>query len=250
MDRMDISPTSQVEPKPRAYVMGITGSPYLCDKAKEILKVADIIVGWQASISIVESLILDKMIFIQDPTQYREILKTATRYAKLHNQNIVLLVLDDPLVYSVPVQYFQETFEDFTLDFVPCSSRFQLAAAAAGVSLENTLMVVFSPDKNGGIDLDLLETNRTRMIQAFNQGSNVIISSDIEQSTEDIAEFLLSQKVDRTTQVLLCEELATPAEKLSWTTLGASASYNSHWNTIMVIPQKASQNEKVKSQIR
>jgi len=223
--------------KLRAYVVGIgPGSDdYVTPQAEKVIDDCGVVVGWQESLTAIDSLIDDKRIFTQDGDNHQTIPFEAQATARKLVTNLALLILGDPLLYPAGVSQFYDQFAGFEVILIPAVGPLQLAAAAARVSLETSRIVMFHPKEDGSIDEKDLARKQRSMLEAIRSGYNLIIMSDLEQSLSQTANFLVQNGLAPETQVVISQRPGDTTEEVIHLRLSEAIGYDNHWKSVMVV---------------
>lgn len=223
----------------KLFVIGIGPGKggFLTRKSEHAIGVCDVVAGWTNVFERIDLDVKGKTIFRQDADNYKEILLEVSDTAASSNQNVALLLQDDPTTYSVH-RSVAPHFPGFNIELVPAVSSLQLLAAAARISLEESLFVVYEPDPNGNIDQDDLSLKRKRMLRAHDDGYNLIVLSDLEQRLSETAEFLIDNGVSRDIATIVGECVGEDDERVRTLPLSEVATSNFHWMSSMVVRKK------------
>ncbi len=220
----------------KVFVVGVgPGSPeYLTPKARQIIQKCGIIVGWLQAL---ERLSIDhsQIVLKQTCTNYRKIMFETAEKAISRKMNVAVVVIDDPLTYSAGIDSFREPFSGFELEFIPAVSSFQLAAAAARVSLEDSSLIVYKPAESGSLDQKDLQRQRNQMLKMHMSGYNLIVLSDLDQTLSQTAVFLLENGIQEGNGAIVSEQIGTGDERVTVTTVSDVAKGHWHWMSCMVI---------------
>ncbi|MEN8614008.1 precorrin-6y C5,15-methyltransferase (decarboxylating) subunit CbiE [Dehalogenimonas sp. THU2] len=224
-----------------AFIIGIGpgGKQFLTPKAEKIIDSCGVVVGWAQALNTVRPLIEGKMVIEQTCADYQNALSSASETARSLTTNVAVLVADDPLTYSAGLDSFKRPFSGFKLEIIPAISSFQLAAAAAKISLEDSLLVVYAPDAQGNIDEEDLNNKRRRMLGAFDSSYHLIIMSDLEQTLGQTAAFLIANGLPRDARAIIGEQIGTDEEVITTTDLESAAATSYHWMSMMIIKATA-----------
>lgn len=235
----ELCPTSDAIGSKRltAFLIGLGpgGSKFITVKAEETIRRCGVIVGWGPAISAAGPLVQDKMVFEQQCDNYREMLHSAAEAAVSAKEHLAVLFIDDPLTYSAGIGSYKTLLAGFELAIIPAVGNFQLAAAAARVSLEDSTLIVYAPAVDGSIDKDDLIKKRQHMLKSYHDRYHIIVMSDVEQDLAQTAEFLLDKGLPPKTEIMVGEELGSNDEKITMTDLATVASGCYHWRSMMVI---------------
>jgi precorrin-6B methylase 1 len=225
------------EIKLKAYILGVgpNGDDYFTYYTEKVIADCGVVIGWPEALQAAGDYIRDKVVFTQNENNYQTITGEAQARANELGVHLALLILGDPLLYPAGVKPFFEQFAGFEIVLVPGVSPLQLAAAAAQISLETSRTVMFHPKKDGSIDEKDLGRKQRQMLEAIQSGYNLIIMSDLEQSTSQTADFLVQNGLAPETQVVINQRPGEKAEEVNRLCLSEAIKYNSHWKSVMVV---------------
>jgi precorrin-6B methylase 1 len=221
----------------KVYIIGVgtADGSYLTPHATGAIAGSNTIVGWRTALEATGDLTRGKRRLEQTADNYQKILTEAASLARKKSGPLALLVLGDPLTYPAGIEGLSRPFAGLETEFIPALGPLQLAAGAAHVSLEDSLLVVYRPDKEGNIDpVDLAHKQRL-MLDSWLQGLNLIILSDAEQTARQTARFLIENGTGPKAPVTVGEALGTSIERISDTTLGEAAEREWDWTAVLVI---------------
>ncbi|XUX00130.1 MAG: precorrin-6y C5,15-methyltransferase (decarboxylating) subunit CbiE [Dehalogenimonas sp.] len=224
-----------VECKSKVYIVGVgPGSPkWVSRRVRELVKAADVLVGWQQDFIPVKDLAGNQKVFLQEGHNYLEIPKQAASEAKNKGLTVVVLKTGDPLVAPAGLGRLLETFKDFEVTIVPGISSVQLAAAKAGITLYDSAIITYHPlPHDGGSDL---RRKRKRMLAAICNGLNLIVLTGVRQLPHQTASFLLSKGADPSLKTIVFENLTYSNEKATTSRLDEVAIIKFDWLSVMVI---------------
>lgn len=222
-----------------AHIVGVgtVDNLFLTPKAEKAIMRCGIVVGWTKTLEALEPILKNKLIIEQDCATYKEAPFAAAEMARTEKKDVAVLVLDDPLTYSGGINRFKKPFDGFKVEFIPAVSSLQLAAAAAQVSLEDSLLVVYTPEDDGSIDQKDLAKKRERMLKAYQSGFNLVIMSDLEQTLAQTATFLIGNGVSKNAETVVGEQIGSKDEKVFVAKISKIAKSTSHWVSCMVVKQ-------------
>ncbi|WP_260675760.1 cobalt-precorrin-7 (C(5))-methyltransferase [Dehalococcoides mccartyi] len=224
---------------PRVFVTGVGtgGRAFLTPAAEETVKSCGIIVGWPEVIKNLRFGLENKLVLEQNCINYQQLLAEAAGLARAKLEDVALLVMDDPLVYSAGLGGYSDIFKDFRIEFIPAVSSLQLLAASARLSLEDCLQVVYKPDASGNIDQTDLALKRERMLKALKAGYHILVLSDLEQTLAQTACFLIEKGLAVETGVIVGEQMGTDSQKITEKSILEVSRDTSHWISCMAVRQ-------------
>lgn len=216
----------------KLYVIGVgPGSEkYLTDLAKEKIREADIVVGWDLDLLPAHRLIEDKEVYVQNAANYLEVVKMASEKARAGNKKVAVLRVGDPCISS-GLKTLLKLFNDFEIEIIPGISSVQLAAAIARVNIDESVIVSFHD--GGGT-----EEKKRFMLDALRRGRHVIMLAGPDLMPDEAARYLIANGIERDTPVVICENLTLENEKISKETLESIATKQFSWLSIAVIINK------------
>jgi iron complex transport system substrate-binding protein len=99
----------------KIYIVGVGpgSSDWVSQKARRIIRNADIIVGWEMDIKPVAGDIKGKSVFLQEGHNYLEIPAQAARVAALTGATVAVLKTGDPLIAPAGLESLLKVFEGF-----------------------------------------------------------------------------------------------------------------------------------------
>ncbi|APV45304.1 cobalt-precorrin-7 (C(5))-methyltransferase [Dehalogenimonas formicexedens] len=195
---------------------------------------SQIVIGWPRSLRELGLNLKQKVVLQQDASTYQNVQYQSWELGLISNQDVAVLIQDDPTTYPASHD-FEKLFPCYKIELVPAISSLQLLAAAACISLEDSLLVVYAPDPQGNIDQNDLMRKRQRMIRSFRNGYNLIVLSDIEQTLSQTASFLLKNRISKNTETVVGECMGCADEQVRTLTLSEVAAGNFHWISCMVV---------------
>jgi iron complex transport system substrate-binding protein len=222
-------------PRGKLYIVGVGpgSSDWVSQKARRLIRNADIIVGWEMDIKPVAGDIKGQNVFLQECHNYLEIPAQAARAAALTGATVAVLKTGDPLIAPAGLESLLRVFDGFEVKIIPAISTVQLAAARAGVSLEHSVIISYHPTPHdGGSDL---RKKRQRMLSALARDENLIVLTGVRQMPKQTAAYLLSRGTNPKMSVVVCQNLSSPQESVSCLSLGKVADMKFEWQSVMVI---------------
>jgi cobalt-precorrin-7 (C5)-methyltransferase len=203
------------------------GSPdYVTPAARKAVQTADIVCGAQRNLNLFRTDIKGKPVVLTAKNMDKE-LKTAVELAK-KGKNVVLVCTGDPgfsgLLKSVMDRDLIKADE---VNVVAGVSSLQVCAARLGMSWDNVRLFSFHEGATAEKKEELALTVKAG-------GTVMLLPEPKAFSPKEIAEYLISEGIDKKTKVWLCENLTLTNEHISMGTLD-SLGTKSESLTIMVI---------------
>jgi cobalt-precorrin-7 (C5)-methyltransferase len=214
----------------KVNIVGVgPGAPkYLTEEAKEAIREADIIVGWELDLLPPKPLIQGKKIFLQDVKNYIQVAGEAADEARKTGETVAVLRIGDPCI-SGGLNGLLQVFHDFDVNIVPGISSTQVAAAIARINLDESVLISFHENE------DWTEKNKTFMLDAYRQNRHLIIISGPGHRPHENAKYLIENGISRTTKALVCESLSLEDEKVFRGTLKDVSDREFSWISVMVV---------------
>lgn len=213
---------------PEVYIVGVgPGSPeYLTPQARDFVKKADSVLGWELDLLPIRRLIRGKRIYFQDVTNYVEVTTRAAEEARQLNLNVAVPRIGDPCLSS-GLTGLLKVFWDFKVTVVPGISSIQVVAALARVELANSLIVTFH-------DYGSAEERKRTLVQGLQSGrSLIVLSGDLKP--HQLADWLLSQGADPSTEAAVGENLSLKDERVTCASLGEIRDGSFSWLSVTVV---------------
>ncbi|GBF35855.1 cobalt-precorrin-7 (C(5))-methyltransferase [Methanofervidicoccus abyssi] len=186
----------------RVYIVGIgPGSKeYLTLKAVETVKNADIVVGSKRALELFD-IEEDKWYILSK--NIVEDLKKVIEYAKKEKKSVVILSTGDPCfsgLLKTLLKYNIVNRED--IEVIPGISSIQVAASKLKISWEDYhILTLHGKEENRKVLLDLIKDNKK------------VIFLPNKNLKEDI-EYLIENGVDENKEIVICENLTYPKERI------------------------------------
>jgi cobalt-precorrin-7 (C5)-methyltransferase len=214
----------------KVYIVGVgPGSPkYLTREAEEAIAEASVIVGWELDLLPAKHLIDGKKIYLQNVKNYVQVAETAAKEARKGNETVAVLRIGDPCISS-GLDGLLKVFPDFEVRIVSGVSSIQLAAAAAQINIDESLLISFH---DGGDDL---EKKCRLMLDGLSQNRHLIILTGPDLGPREAAIYLINNGISEINPAMVCENLALSDEKISRGTLQDMAARQFSWRSIMVV---------------
>jgi len=214
----------------KVYIVGVgPGSlRYLTTEAERVIREASIVVGWELDLLPARSLTTDKKVYLQDVNNYIQVAEEAADEARKTGETVAVLRIGDPCISS-GLAGLLKVFHDFEVKIIPGISSVQLAAAAAQINIDESVVISFH---DGGGDL---KEKRRFMLDAFRRNRHLIIITGQEQKPDETASYLINNGVNETTPTLVCENLTLGDEKIFRGVLRDVTTRRFSWLSVMVI---------------
>ncbi len=216
----------------KAYIVGVgPGSPnYLTREAERVIREASIVVGWELDLLPVRSLTTNKKVYLQDVNNYIQVAEEAADEARKRGETVAVLRIGDPCISS-GLAGLLKVFHDFEVKIVSGISSIQLAAAAAQINIDESVVISFH---DSGDDL---KEKRRFMLDAFGRKRHLIVITGPKQKPEETASYLIKNGISETTPTLICENLTLEDEKIFRGVLRDVIARQFSWLSVMVIKQ-------------
>ncbi len=214
----------------KVYIVGVgPGSPrYLTMEAERVIREANIVVGWEFDLLPARSLTTGKKVYLQDVNNYIQVAEEAADEARKTGETVAVLRVGDPCISSGLVGLLK-VFHNSEVSVVPGISSVQLAAAAAQINIDESVVISFH---DGEVDL---EEKRRFMVDVFSRNRNLIVITGPKQKPEETASYLIKNGISETTPTLVCENLTLEDEKISRGTLRDFVGKQFSWLSVMVV---------------
>lgn len=214
----------------KVYIVGTgPGSPnYLTRVAERVIREANIFVGWETNFIPVRSLTTGKKVYIQDVRNHIQVSEAAADEARKTGEEVVVLRVGDPCISSGLVNLLK-VFHDFEVEIIPGVSSIQLAAAAAQINIDESVVISFHHRE---VDL---EEERRLMLDAFGRNRHLIVITGSVQEPNETASYLIKNGISETTPTLVCENLTLEDEKIFRGALRDVMARKFSWQSVMVI---------------
>ena len=214
----------------KVYIVGVgPGSPgYLTMEAERAIKEANIVVGWELDLLPARSLTTGKKIYLQDVNNYIQVAEEAADEARKTGETVAVLRVGDPCISS-GLAGLLKVFHDSEVSVVPGISSVQLAASAAQIYIDESVVISFH---DGEVDL---EEKWRFMVDAFSRNRNLIVITGPKQKPEETASYLVKNGISETTPTLVCENLTLEDEKIFRGALRDFVGKQFSWLSVMVV---------------
>lgn len=208
----------------KLFIVGIgPGSKdYLTEKAKNVVKSADITIGSWRAINVFDD--IGEVIGL-DVKDLQEKLENAVDLAK-NGKKVCVLSTGDPgfsgVLKTIKKIAENKNFDQNNIEVIPGISSLQLAAAKNRISWDEANIMTFHGRENISDILNVID----------NGLPTIALPS---KSVKDMAKFLLDNGVDENRKVTICEKLSYPEEKIITTSLKEVLDSNFSYMCVMII---------------
>lgn len=215
---------------PKVYIVGVGpgGKEYITPRALCAIEQSDLILGWDLDIAPVKDLLQGKSILLQNVNNFSAVAKKAVILARRRKATLAVLRIGDPCVSSGLAE-MMEILEGIEVETIPGISSVQLAAAIAGVNIDDSVVVSFH-------DYGDPEAEKTFMLNSFKAGKHVIMLVSPDLRPNEAADYLIRHGVNELTPAYVCSNLSLPNEKIVRASLREiRAIDNFYWLSLMVV---------------
>ena len=208
----------------KLFIVGIgPGSKdYLTEKAKNIVKSADVTIGSWRAINVFDD--IGEVIGL-DVKDLQEKLENAVDLAK-NGKKVCVLSTGDPgfsgVLKTIKKIAENKNFDQNSIEVIPGISSLQLAAAKNRISWDEANIMTFHGRENISDILNVID----------NGLPTIALPS---KSVKDMAKFLLDNGVDENRKVTICEKLSYPKEKIITTSLKEVLNSDFSYMCVMII---------------
>lgn len=208
----------------KLFIVGIgPGSKdYLTEKAKNVVKSADITIGSWRAINVFDD--IGEVIGL-DVKDLQEKLENAVDLAK-NGKKVCVLSTGDPgfsgVLKTIKKIAENKNFDQNNIEVIPGISSLQLAAAKNRISWDEANIITFHGRENISDILNVID----------NGLPTIALPS---KSVKDMAKFLLDNGLDENRKVTICEKLSYPEEKIITTSLKEVLDSNFSYMCVMII---------------
>ncbi|OQD58220.1 precorrin-6Y methylase [Methanobrevibacter arboriphilus JCM 13429 = DSM 1125] len=208
----------------KLFIVGIgPGSKdYLTEKAKNVVKNADITIGSWRAINIFDD--IGEVIGL-DVKDLQEKLENAVDLAK-NGKKVCVLSTGDPgfsgVLKTIKKIAENKNFDQNSIEVIPGISSLQLAAAKNRISWDEANIMTFHGRENISDILNVID----------NGLPTIALPS---KSVKDMVKFLLDNGIDENRKVTICEKLSYPEEKVITTSLKEVLDSNFSYMCVMII---------------
>lgn len=208
----------------KIYIVGIgPGSKeYLTSKAISTVENAEITIGSERAIKLFDK-INEKIIFnVKDLT---EKLEESVDIA-LSGKTVAILSTGDPGFSGVlnPIKRIakEKSFPNEDIEVIPGISSLQLAASKNNISWDDANIMTFHGREN-----------INEIFNVINNGKKTIALPS--RKVKDMAKFLIDNGIDKSREVIVCEKLSYPDEKIVKSTLEEVSKSEFTYMCVMII---------------
>ncbi|BBL62065.1 cobalt-precorrin-7 (C(5))-methyltransferase [Methanobrevibacter arboriphilus] len=208
----------------KLFIIGVgPGSKdYLTEKAKNIVKSADVTIGSWRAINVFDD--IGEVIGL-DVKDLQEKLENAVDLAK-NGKKVCVLSTGDPgfsgVLKTIKKIAENKNFDQNSIEVIPGISSLQLAAAKNRISWDEANIMTFHGRENISDILNVID----------NGLPTIALPS---KSVKDMAKFLLDNGVDENRKVTICEKLSYPEEKIITTSLKEVLTSDFSYMCVMII---------------
>ena len=208
----------------KLFIIGVgPGSKdYLTEKAKNIVKSADVTIGSLRAINVFDD--IGEVIGL-DVKDLQEKLENAVDLAK-NGKKVCVLSTGDPgfsgVLKTIKKIAENKNFDQNSIEVIPGISSLQLAAAKNRISWDEANIMTFHGRENISDILNVID----------NGLPTIALPS---KSVKDMAKFLLDNGVDENRKVTICEKLSYPEEKIITTSLKEVLTSDFSYMCVMII---------------
>ncbi|MCC7562064.1 MAG: cobalt-precorrin-7 (C(5))-methyltransferase [Methanobrevibacter arboriphilus] len=208
----------------KLFIVGVgPGSKdYLTEKAKNIVKSADVTIGSWRAINVFDD--IGEVIGL-DVKDLQEKLENAVDLAK-NGKKVCVLSTGDPgfsgVLKTIKKIAENKNFDQNSIEVIPGISSLQLAAAKNRISWDEANIMTFHGRENISDILNVID----------NGLPTIALPS---KSVKDMAKFLLDNGVDENRKVTICEKLSYPEEKIITTSLKEVLTSDFSYMCVMII---------------
>ncbi len=219
----------KVRSVPRAWIVGVGpgASDLLTDRARAVVAESDAILAWELNLRPLAGTIAGKRLFVQHPDDYEAVAAEAADEVRRTNGTLAVVRIGDALVSS-GLTALLALLHDFEVRVVPGIGSAQLAAAAAAVNLDETVLFSFHEERRWEDERDFLH-------ESFRRGRHVVVLTGPTQPPEATARYLIQRGVDPTTRALVGENLSLTDERIVRGSLEEIAAQTFHWLSVLLV---------------
>lgn len=217
---------------PKVYIIGVGpgSAAWLTAAAQKAIKESDIILAWDWSLSPVKPLVTGKKIYFQDTGNYLQVEKDAAEEARKTGETMAVLRVGDPCVSSSLTQLL-EVFHHCDIEIIPSVGSIQFAAAAARICIDESVVVSFHDGRR-----KLREEKLNFLFDVFtNRNKHLIVLTDETQMPPQTARHLIKSGLNKSTPVIVCENLTLDDETIFRGTLKDVADREFGYTSVLVV---------------
>lgn len=220
-------------PKDKLFVVGIGpgAKGYITEIAKKIIKNADLVAGFEPAINIIRDLINRRaeIIVLDYASEKLKLDMIASRLSE--SKRCVICCVGDPnfsdqqFIKKIRAAYGQ-------IEVIPGISSVQIAAAKAGLAMEDIRFITFH--KSGSV-----KTEKMELMKALRVGKNIILlPRPWDFMPQDIAKFLIKKDIPPKIGISVYENLTLENETVFNGSLKDLLEKDSSDLSIMIIKSK------------
>lgn len=217
--------------KLKLFIVGVGpgSSDYLTERAKNAIKSADIVIGWDMDLLPIKDLINDKDIYLQDVHNYKDVIKKVAYISKKERKSVAIARVGDPCISS-GLKGILDIFDEnsFDIEIIPGISSTQLAASKAKINIDDSVIISFH-------DYGDHEKEKQFMLEVFKSGKHLIVLTSPDLTPSGVADFLISNGCDPLTKAIVYSNLSLKDEKKEENTLKGFLGREFHWLSLMVV---------------
>lgn len=217
----------------KAALVGVgPGSPELVTPAaRRAVESADIVLGWDLDLKPVEDYLRGKKVFLQDVKNYVRATRAAVREAKKRKAVLAIPRVGDPCLSS-GLKGLLRALVSFQIEIVPGISSIQLAAALAGVNIDESVPISFHSFGDP-------EDKKCFMLECLRRRRHLIVLASPDLMPGPMAEWLIERGVPQTVPTVVGSFLSLPQQKVVQARLGSLRGHEFPWLSVTVIVNPA-----------
>jgi len=216
-------------PRPKVYICGVgPGSrKYLTNPVRDAIRSSELVLGWELDLFPIRDMLQNKEVYLQNVSNYTEIARKVAKIARRAGKTVAVARVGDPCISS-GLQGLLETFHGFDVEIIPGISSVQLAASAARVNIDDSVIVSFH-------DYGDHEEEKKFMIEAFRTGRHLIILTSPDLTPSGAANLLISNGCNPLTAAIVCSNLTLDGERIERSTLGGITRKKFGWLSLVTV---------------
>jgi len=189
----------------KVWVVGVGpgDKDYITLKALKLLKEADYIAGFKATLSVIKEIIDEEKFLEMSYKNEREILFLLKEKVEEGKKCIICCYGDPNFSDKQFIVKIKDIFKE--LEIIPGISSIQVACSRAGIAMEDSLFITFH--KSGDIEME-----KEELLKNLGYRHIIILPRPWDFMPKDIAKFLL-EKAKEDLEVLVYENLTLKGEK-------------------------------------
>lgn len=217
----------------RAFIVGVgPGDPtWLTGRARAAIAQSDAVLGWELNLVPLAGLLDGKRVFVQRPSDYGRVAEDAAAAVRATDGTLAIVRIGDALVSS-GLTGLLALYHDFAVEVIPGISAVQIAAALAGINLDEAVVVSFHEERRW-------DDEREFMRDAYRRGRHLVVLTGPRQQPNDTAAYLMGRGVAPGTDALVGESLTLPEERVTRATLAEIVDRTFHWLSVLVVVHPA-----------